>query len=252
MLAILKSFLFGLSLVLAFVLGNFLLWKKTKAKDISSETVFDLSLVSLICGLISGRLFYILANWQVFQIDIFRWIHVVRYPGFSGKAVMVGFLLTLLYLCRKRKIYPWLFLDCLVVPFIYALALGQLGCLINECVVGTMTKFHFRHPLGLYAIIGTLILMLVVKKLETYLPQIISRFHKEKKWEVRSEGLLFIFVLSLYSVIDFVLELFRENALYLENVKLGLVFDLLLLFFGFLLLFIRLGNNFVKKNYDKV
>lgn len=92
----------------------------------------------------------------------------------------------------------------------------------------------------------------MVKKVEIYLPQIILRLHKEKNWEIRSEGLLFILVLIFYSVIDFVLELFRENALYWENVKLGLVFDLVLLFFGFLLLLIRLGKNIFKKTYDQV
>ncbi|MCL5675715.1 MAG: prolipoprotein diacylglyceryl transferase [Patescibacteria group bacterium] len=254
MLAILKSFLFGLSLALAFVLGNFLLWKRAKEKDINSYEVFDLSLLGLAGGLILGRLVYILANWPTFQIDIFRWIHIVRYPGFSGKAVMIGFLLTVLYYCRKKKIKTWVFLDCLGVPFLYALLLGQTGCIFNSCVVGTATKLPWgevypgflghRHPAEIYAVILTLIMMFLVKKAEPNLSRWLSYLKKEKNLTIKPEGLVFLSVLVLFSLFDFLLEFTRSNALYFNKVNLALVFDAGLFLTGLGLTFFRIIKNY--------
>lgn len=255
---ILKSFLFGLLLVIAFVLGNFLLWKKAKAKGFVSDIIFDLSLESLVGGLVAGRIVYIATHWQLFQIDIFRWIHLVRYPGFSGKSVIIGYLLTLWYLSKKKKVDYWLFADCLVVPFLYALLLGQLGCLINGCVVGTVTTLPWgkialgflgnRHPLGLYAIIGTLLLMFFVKKAEVFCPKILSSLRQTKNREVKEGGLIFLFGLMIFALVDFVLELFKQNALYLGNVNLEILVDAILFLGSLVLLLIRFGKTNLSKN----
>lgn len=241
MLAIFKSFLFGLSLALAFVVGNFLFWKKAKAKDLGTDLIFDFSLASLAGGLVFGRLFYIFANWSVFRVDIFRWIHLVRYPGFSGKAIILGFLFTLLYFCRKKKVNPWPFLDSLIIPFIYALFIAQFGCLINGCIRGIT-----GHPLALYFLISTIILMWLVKKIETYLPQLLSGVHKKKNIEIKQEGLLFLSILASFALINFVLDIFKQNALYLGKVNIAVSFDLLLLLTGLFFLVKRIGLKNLK------
>ncbi len=253
MFLIFKSLIFGLSLALALIIGNFLLWKKAKAKDLESETIFDLSLLSLTGGLVLGRIFYILSHWELFQIDVFRWIHLVRYPGFSGKGVMIGFLLTLWYLSAKKKVNFWLFADCLVAPFLYALFLLQAGCLVNSCVVGTVTNLPWsktylgflgnRHPLGLYAIAGTVLLMFLVKRWEALWPKFVTLVHQKNSLEAKQAGWLFLFSVSVFFLLNFVLDIFKQNALYWGKVNLEIIIDLVFVLAGLLLLFLRFGKK---------
>ncbi|MBI3384722.1 prolipoprotein diacylglyceryl transferase [Candidatus Gottesmanbacteria bacterium] len=85
MINAITSLFYGLSIALAFILTNFLLWRSAKKEDnISVEVIFDWSLVMTIFAIVGGRLFFILSHFNAFAPDIFRWIHFIRSLSFAN------------------------------------------------------------------------------------------------------------------------------------------------------------------------
>lgn len=129
---------YGVTLVVAFLLTTWLAARAARglpSRALAPGQVVDVTCWALLGGLLGGRLFYVLLQWDVFRrtpgeiLALWRG-GLVWYGGFLG-----GVLAVWLYAraIRARVLHA---LDQLV-PFVaFGHAVGRVGCFFNGCCYG--------------------------------------------------------------------------------------------------------------------
>jgi len=101
-----KIYTMGVFLVLAFFWGAFLLWKHMAITSFQEDEMFDGLFLSLLGGLLIGRIEYIALHFSEFGWDILKFILINGYPGIGLLGYVVGFFLSfLLYALFKKESY---------------------------------------------------------------------------------------------------------------------------------------------------
>jgi len=142
---------FGVFLSLAILVGSFLVWREGKREGFSPEKILDLVLVSLVGGVVGGRIFFILSNWRHFSGSPWMLLHF-----WGGNLVWYGALVSGFgagYWLVRRNNWSVFKIGDIVAP---ALALGQaigyLGCLFSGCAAPVATPVMIFY-LGLFLLI---------------------------------------------------------------------------------------------------
>lgn len=137
---------YGIFLALGFLLGVFLIWRLSRAWDLSEEKVLDLTLLTFLGGLIGARLYFVIEHFQFFSQDLLRIIIFTKYPGFSFWGAFLGGWLSLAYFSKRLKLDFWQSADIASVGFLGGLVLSNIGCFFGGCNVGVVSKVFFAVP----------------------------------------------------------------------------------------------------------
>jgi phosphatidylglycerol:prolipoprotein diacylglycerol transferase len=202
---------YGVMVALAFIVGIIVALKQAKKEGINSEIVLDLVFWGLISSLVGARLLYVLINFSDYrenplEIIMLQKGGLVFYGGLILAAMVgIGFL-------KKRGLEVWKIADLIAPSIVLGHSLGRIGCFLNGCCYGKEApppwgiKFlsqssagnggHTLIPIQLYSSLGLLILFFILRKRQE---------HK------RFEGEIFWLYLFLYSVLRFILEIFRGD-----------------------------------------
>ena len=118
-----------------------------QARRLSLAGWLDAGLAGLIGAIAGGRLLFVLANWDYFQLHTAEALQVWL-GGLSYFGVLLGAILALLLWCRWRK-RPFLAYADLYAPAVALLgAFGWLACWLEGCAYGRETSLHpFSAPL---------------------------------------------------------------------------------------------------------
>lgn len=117
---------YGLMLGIAFIVASFVLTKEFDRRKIDSNLATEITLISIIFGIIGAKLFSILENWDQFLANP---IGEIFSPG--GLTFYGGFLLVVaaIYVALKRKKIPFLVVADSVAPSLaLAYGIGRIGC----------------------------------------------------------------------------------------------------------------------------
>lgn len=128
-------------MALGFLLGIFLIWRLSRAWDLDEEKVLDLTLLTLIGGLVGGRIYFVFEHFQVFSQHILWIFAFYKYPGFSFWGGIIGGVLTLYFLVRRKKMSYLQLLDIASVGVVGSLILSNLGCFLGGCGIGIQSNF---------------------------------------------------------------------------------------------------------------
>lgn len=134
-------------MALGFLYGVFLVWRLARAWDLDEEKILDLTLLTFIGGLLFARAHFILENFSLFGISFLKWILITKYPGFSFWGSLLGGILTLLIFTKKFKLDFWKVSDIATVGLLGGLILGDIGCLLGGCSVGSPSKLFIAVTL---------------------------------------------------------------------------------------------------------
>lgn len=137
----------GVFLALGFLLSIFLVWRLARAWDLDEEKVLDLTLLTFVGGLIFSRAYFILGNFQFFELSFLKWMHIFKYPGFSFWGGLLGGWLTLFIFARRFKLDFWQLADIASVGLLGGLILTDLGCFFASCGVGLRSNLFFAVPM---------------------------------------------------------------------------------------------------------
>ncbi|GAA0544160.1 prolipoprotein diacylglyceryltransferase [Rhizomicrobium palustre] len=175
------------------------------------------SLLLLIPALLGARLLFILLHWRAFKANPKRiWRGTEGGAAlYGGLILMVPMSLPLLMILRLPFGSYW---DTASLIILVALALTRLGCLLNGCCGGrvsrsfialTLTNYkgvrERRIPVQLFEAGAGLVLLGIVLLV----------------WnEVPFGGAIFLFILAAYGAVRFVLEGFREEQDRIGNISL--------------------------------
>ena len=190
---------------------------KMNIKDCSDDDVLDIIVLSLLSGVVGGRLGYMLIyNFENFIQNPLS-IFTVWNGGMSIHGGLIGGAIGFMIIAKIKKIKILQFADIAVVSIAFGMALGRLGNFVNKELVGRETTVSWavdfgdgimRHPSQLYAVGKDLLLFAIFWYV----------LKKASKAKIKSGVILSAF-LMLYAVFRFIVEFFRE-----PDAQLGFIF----------------------------
>lgn len=206
-LIILAGFLAGLALTLC----------GCEKRGIKKDTVWDIGLLGIICGIIGARIYYVIFSFDEFRGDPLG-VFAVWEGGLAIYGGIIGAVIAIAVYCRVKKANLPNALDVCCVGLLLGQCIGRWGNFVNCEVYGRETDFFLGmsingappvHPLFLYesawSLLGVILLLLLRDK-------------KKKNGQVLCGYLLW------YSAGRLALEGMRDPAyiLYLVPGKLGI------------------------------
>jgi len=199
----LQVYSYGLMLALAVIVCTHWMSREARRLRLSAELIYDLVFWVVIGGILGGRIFYILLNWNFFLQHPAE-IVMVQHGGLAWQgALMVGSLAGVVFI-RRRKLALGPMLD-LAAPYIaLGQAIGRVGCFLNGCCYGREVSWGIYfpvhgarlHPTQLYSAVGLLLIFLILKK-----------FRRLRK----VPGQVLVLYLMLASVQRFCIEFWRAD-----------------------------------------
>lgn len=204
---------YGVMLAAAFFLALAIAVRQAKREGIAPERILDLGLYLLISAIVGSRILFILTEFKYYinhPLKIFMfWEGGLVFFGGLILAIPVG-----IYYIRKHRLPLWQVADIAAPSVAIAQAVGRLGCFSAGCCYGKPTNLPwavtFRdpnslarldiplHPTQLYESLGTFLLFLFLISMR-----------KRKSFD----GQIFWLYTLLYSVLRFIIEIFRGDQI---------------------------------------
>ena len=210
----LTIYTYGFFIALAFVTG--ILWACWEAKRLGEEAekIMDLGFYLIIAAIIGSRLFFVLLNMKEYlnhPLNIIKiWEGGLVFHGGLIASIVVGF-----YYLKKHHLNIWKYTDILAPALVLGQGIGRIGCLMAGCCYGRKTTLPWGivfkdpnslavldvplHPTQIYTSIGALCifgLLLWLRKRKSY------------------EGQVFWLYIVLYSIMRFIIDIFRGDQIY--------------------------------------
>lgn len=196
---------FGVFLALAFLFGVFLIWRLSRAWDLSEEKILDLTLLSFLGGLLGARIFFVAEHLSSF-LSLERILLVNKYPGLSFWGGFLGSWLTLYFFSRKFKMDFWQIADISAVGFLGGLILGNIGCFLGGCAVGAPSNLFFATSM-----VGVIGRRFPVQVLEALLLNLALLKIWGKATHFHPRGLILATTLIFIGVVKLLMEPFKET-----------------------------------------
>ena len=195
---------FGVCLLVAFVAGILLLRGRTARWGWDGGEVLDLSLYSIIGGVVGARIGYVLVNLRDFASDWARVLTIWRDAGLTFYGALAGgALVAWLYSRRRGWSLGWL-ADAAAPGLALGYAIAMIGTLLYGLNYGRAASVPWavvlfgepRHPTQLYLMLAALIILAIVQPAA-------GRAH--------APGRVFWAFLGLYGIARTVIEAFMDS-----------------------------------------
>jgi len=204
---------YGVMVASAFLVSTILCFKEAEKLRINKDVIVDLAFLIMVFGILGARGFYVLLNLKEylnFPLEVIKIYKggLVLYGGILG-----GVLSCLIYLKRKRL--PTLKIADLIFPYVaLGQSMGRMGCFLNGCCYGKLSKFGLYFPVHraillptqLYSSLGDLLICLILRSI-----------YKKRKFD----GQIFLLYFILYPLKRFLIEFLRADT---KNLIFNLTF----------------------------
>lgn len=152
---------FGLILIVGLYIFSFLIVRDPKrAHIITVDEYYKILALSIIVGLLGGRLLFVASQWDSFE----SWWDIGAFwqGGFSLLGSICALVIFIPLYCKKYKIPTIQFLDLIAIYAPLLQAISRLGCFFAGCCFGVSIKNTFlpvslqcfkTHPTQLYSAI---------------------------------------------------------------------------------------------------
>ncbi len=196
---------YGILIACGMIIAVLLSCKRAPRHGFTDEDVLDIALWMLPIGVIGARVYYVLFNLDYY--DTFSSMLDIRSGGLAIHGGLIFGMITIIVICRRKKIAPLNVLDCFIPTVALAQAIGRWGNFFNGEAHGGPTDLPWAilvdgelvHPTFLYESIWCLLLFILL-----------SWFDKNKR---TANGQTFSLYLILYSIERFFVESLRTDSL---------------------------------------
>lgn len=240
----------GVMFSLAFFCGSFRIWKKMKEEHFEDNDIFDGIFLSFFGGLIFSRLFFVLVNFPMFRFDFSKWISLTYSNGFSWMGFLIGTMIMLSIVAKKKKWDYWLVLDLSTYGVIISQILVSLGRFLDGSYYGEETNMFWgirmpgltgkRHPVVFYELLILIILIILVNWLEKRYR--LFKWYQNKRGKA-NPGFLWLFYLGIFMIYQFIIDVLMDRTTVFgpfSSYQIFLMFGIIILGFIF---WLRAGNE---------
>lgn len=237
-----KIYSFGVFLVLAAIVGAFIIWREGRRQKFDEEKLLDLLLYVGIFGLLGARIYYLLLHFDSFGWNPFFWLLIFHFPGLDFIGAIIGGLLGLLIFTKKTGWSLCQVGDFLVLGVSLGEAIGRIGAFLSGSAYGALTSLPWavsmiglvgrRHPSQIYESLAAFLIFLVLLRLKMV-------------GETRKlvPGFLFLSYFILYGLARFFLEFLRGEVVYFRGWRVNQIVSLIFIISALVLLYFRLGRT---------
>lgn len=234
----LEIYWYGVIVALAFLIGLYLSLRDCKKHPkLSQEDVLDAFLLSVPLSVIGARLYYVAFAWHEFSDNPLR-ILDVREGGMAFYGGVLGGILALLILSKRKNLHPTVFLDFFAPYLALGQGIGRWANFVNQEAFGIRTDLPWGmisdgtvaylqrigypyanspvHPTFLYESIGNIIIFFLLRK-----------FRRSS----RIKGEVSAWYLGMYGALRYFTEGLRTDSLYVGDSDLRISQLLSLLMF---------------------
>lgn len=245
---------YSVTMLLSVLTGIYLAIKESKKQGMYSF-ISDLVTYIIIFGIIGARLYYVIFNFDNYKHDILS-IFKIWEGGIAIYGAIIGGLLAIAYLARKREQSIIKTTDIIVPGLILAQSIGRWGNFFNGEAHGTevslefLQKLHlpnfiiegmyidgtYYHPTFLYesllCLLGFIILIIFRRKRYTKIGQTTSLY------------------LIWYGIVRFFIEGLRTDSLMFGELKMAQIVSIIMLVVGITMYFVLNRGSKLENRYN--
>lgn len=126
----------------ALILGMILVLRESLKQGIEEDFFLDFFLWAIPIGIIGARLYFVFFHWSFFRENLGQIIAIWE-GGLAIHGGVIGGLLVLIILVKKRKVCFWPIADILAPPLVLGKAIGRWGNFINQEAYGHVVSEEF-------------------------------------------------------------------------------------------------------------
>ncbi|MBR5626700.1 MAG: prolipoprotein diacylglyceryl transferase, partial [Thermoguttaceae bacterium] len=147
---------YGVCLVVAILLSTLLILWQGRKRNISADSLLSVVFVSVICGILGARIFYVVEYWPVIsQSDgslLFNILDMTS-GGLVVYGSIIGGILSVFVFLYLKKMPILATFDLFAPALMLGIAIGRIGCLMNGCCFGGVCDFPWgiTFPAGSFA-----------------------------------------------------------------------------------------------------
>ena len=244
---------YAIFMVLAFLLGLFIVNKEAKKRNIDVKLISDLIFYLIPISILGARIYYCAFEWNYYRHNVLDVIKIWE-GGLAIHGGIIASLLFIIFYTKQNKLPLLKTLDIISPALIIGQAIGRWGNFFNGEAFGPITTIeklkslhipnfiikgmhingHYYHPTFFYESLGCLVGFIILKSM--------NRFFKLKT------GIVTSCYLIIYGTIRFFIEILRQDSLMLGSIKVAQLVSIIMIFSGLLLL---LYSCWHKEIYDK-
>lgn len=139
---------YGLIITASIILAVYLSMREAAKRQIDPDQIVDLLLWILPISIVGARLYYVIFEWEYYQVHPEE-IIMIWHGGLAIYGALIASVIVLLIFCARRFIPPWLMLDVIAPTVILAQAIGRWGNFMNQEAYGAKTTLSFLQQLHL-------------------------------------------------------------------------------------------------------
>jgi len=126
---------YGVLMAIGILVGAWLADREGKRKGLPEDSILDMLLIIIPCGIVSARLFYVLFEWKSYAADPIRALYVWE-GGLAIYGAVIGGLLGLAVYTHKKHIRFLKMADCIAPGLVLAQSIGRWGNFFNQEAFG--------------------------------------------------------------------------------------------------------------------
>lgn len=224
---------YGVIITLGIVLATLYVIWRAKQNGITADTILDMALLVVPCGVVGARLYYVLTSLDRF--NSFGEIFDIRSGGLAIYGGIIGGAIAVIIMARVKKIDFFLLADMISPAVLIGQILGRWGNFFNAEAYGSATELPWRmgllkggewiyvHPTFLYESLWNLLGLVLIN--------IFYGFKKEKTHK-KYDGQIFLMVFAWYGFGRMFIEGLRTDSLYVGPFRISQVLGLLFFLVG--------------------
>lgn len=233
---------YGLIISCALLLGFLLVIYRSKKTEIPTEFFLDFFIIGIPIGVIGARIYFVIFNLKYYLQHPLQIIATWQ-GGLAIHGAIIGGLLVLIILTKRRKLSFLKVVDLIAPSVILGQAIGRWGNFINQEAYGGIVSEQFinrfpnfiknqmfiegnyHHPTFLYESIWNLLIFGLLILLS--------------KRDFIKDGDLFFTYLIGYSLGRFFIEDLRTDSLMFLNMQVAQIISVILILFGIIMIVVR-------------